>query len=68
MLIPDAVMSIGEYVEHINVADLAQNEQLLVEVIVVEVFTPSFFWIQLRKKQNIFKMFMNDLKYVTKPN
>ncbi|XP_043507574.1 tudor domain-containing protein 5-like isoform X2 [Frieseomelitta varia] len=61
LLIPDTVMSIGEYVEHINVTDLAQNEQLLVEVIVVEVFTPSFFWIQLRKKQNIFKTFMNDL-------
>ncbi|CAD1470261.1 unnamed protein product, partial [Heterotrigona itama] len=61
MLIPDTVMSIGEYVGYINVADLAQNEQPFVEVIVVEVFTPSFFWIQLRKKQNIFKTFMNDL-------
>lgn len=66
MLIPDTVMNIGEYVRHIKVADLVQNEQPFVEVIVVEVFTPSFFWIQLRKKQNIFKTFMNDLKYVTK--
>ncbi|XP_060812233.1 uncharacterized protein MAL13P1.304-like [Bombus pascuorum] len=60
-LIPDNVMSIGDYVGCINVADLEQNEEPFIEVIVVEVFTPSFFWIQLRKKQKIFKMFMDDL-------
>ncbi|XP_033301103.1 uncharacterized protein MAL13P1.304-like isoform X1 [Bombus bifarius] len=60
-LIPDNVMSIGDYVGCINVADLEQNEEPFIEVIVVEVFTPSFFWIQLRKKQKTFKMFMDDL-------
>lgn len=57
-------MSIGDYVGCINVADLEQNAEPFIEVIVVEVFTPSFFWIQLRKKQKIFKMFMDDLQYV----
>lgn len=57
-------MSIGDYVGCINVADLEQNEEPFIEVIVVEVFTPSFFWIQLRKKQKTFKMFMDDLQYV----
>ncbi|XP_026295420.1 uncharacterized protein MAL13P1.304 [Apis mellifera] len=61
ILIPDNVMSIGEYVGYINVADLAQNEEPFIEVFVVEVFTPSFFWIQLRKKQKIFIKFMDDL-------
>ncbi|XP_050577776.1 MATH and LRR domain-containing protein PFE0570w-like isoform X2 [Bombus affinis] len=60
-LIPDNVMSIGDYVGYINVADLEQDEEPFIEVIVVEVFTPSFFWIQLRKKQKTFKMFMDDL-------
>ncbi|XP_073967756.1 uncharacterized protein isoform X5 [Bombus fervidus] len=60
-LIPDNVMSIGDYVGCINVADLEQNEEPFIEVIVVEVFTPSFFWIQLRKNQKTFKMFMDDL-------
>lgn len=57
-------MSIGDYVGYINVADLEQDEEPFIEVIVVEVFTPSFFWIQLRKKQKTFKMFMDDLQYV----
>lgn len=57
-------MSIGEYVGYINVADLAQNEEPFIEVFVVEVFTPSFFWIQLRKKQKVFIKFMDDLQYV----
>ncbi|CAK9812883.1 Tudor domain-containing protein 5 [Anthophora quadrimaculata] len=60
-LIPDEVLSIGECVGYLNVADLVKIEDLHIEVIVVEVFTPSFFWIQLRKKQKSFKKFMDDL-------
>ncbi|XP_017767106.1 PREDICTED: uncharacterized protein LOC108555793 [Eufriesea mexicana] len=60
-LIPDNVMNIGESVGYINVANLIQNIKPYIEVVVVEVFTPSFFWIQLYKKQKIFKKFMDDL-------
>lgn len=48
----------------INVGDLLNGEKPYVEVVVVEVFTPSFFWIQLRKKQKAFKIFMDNLQYV----
>nr|XP_012152341.1 PREDICTED: protein PF14_0175-like isoform X2 [Megachile rotundata] len=67
-LIPDDTMSIGECVGYISVTDLMQDEKPYIEVIVVEVFTPSFFWIQLRKKQRTFKKFMDELHnfYVTK--
>ncbi|XP_076232946.1 uncharacterized protein LOC143178290 isoform X2 [Calliopsis andreniformis] len=60
-LIPDGIVTIGECVGQINVEDLVVNEKPYIEVVVVEVFTPSFFWIQLRKKQKIFKTFMDDL-------
>ncbi|XP_034181912.2 uncharacterized protein LOC117605114 [Osmia lignaria lignaria] len=60
-LIPDDTMNIGECVGYLNVLDLTQNEKLYTEVLVVEVFTPSFFWIQLRKNQRTFKKFMNEL-------
>ncbi|XP_076755948.1 uncharacterized protein LOC143426394 [Xylocopa sonorina] len=68
ILIPDDVLTIGENVGYINVAHLAQNVEPFVEVVVVEVFTPSFFWIQLRKSKKIFKSFMDDLNnfYSTK--
>lgn len=59
-------MNIGECVGYINVLDLTQNEKLFTEVLVVEVFTPSFFWIQLRQNQRTFKKFMNELQYVYK--
>lgn len=57
-------MNIGESVGYINVANLMQYVQPYIEVVVVEVFTPSFFWIQLHKRQKIFKKFMEDLQYV----
>nr|XP_033327722.1 tudor domain-containing protein 5-like isoform X6 [Megalopta genalis] len=62
-LIPEGIVTIGESVGHIHVADLVRIENPYIEVVVVEVFTPSFFWIQLRKKQKAFKKFMNDLNH-----
>ncbi|XP_033327666.2 uncharacterized protein LOC117221104 isoform X1 [Megalopta genalis] len=62
-LIPEGIVTIGESVGHIDVADLVRIENPYIEVVVVEVFTPSFFWIQLRKKQKAFKKFMNDLNH-----
>ncbi|CAL7947963.1 unnamed protein product [Xylocopa violacea] len=61
ILMPDNVLTIGENVGYINVAQLVQNVEPFIEVVVVEVFTPSFFWIQLRKSKKIFKNFMDDL-------
>ncbi|XP_076654751.1 uncharacterized protein LOC143360077 isoform X2 [Halictus rubicundus] len=60
-LIPEGIVTIGESVGQLSVADLVSKEKPYVEVVVVEVFTPTFFWIQLRKKQKAFKTFMNDL-------
>nr|XP_031844313.1 uncharacterized protein LOC116432095 isoform X4 [Nomia melanderi] len=67
-LIPDGIVTIGESVGHLNVVDLVSDEKPYVEVVIAEVFTPAFFWIQLRKKQRTFKTFMDELHnfYVTK--
>ncbi|XP_031844310.2 uncharacterized protein LOC116432095 isoform X1 [Nomia melanderi] len=67
-LIPDGIVTIGESVGHLNVIDLVSDEKPYVEVVIAEVFTPAFFWIQLRKKQRTFKTFMDELHnfYVTK--
>ncbi|XP_078045108.1 uncharacterized protein LOC144474278 isoform X2 [Augochlora pura] len=67
-LIPEGVMTIGECVGEIHVADLVTVNEPYIEAFVVEVFTPSFFWIQLRKKQKKFKTFMTNLNnfYVPK--
>ncbi|KOC65977.1 Tudor domain-containing protein 5 [Habropoda laboriosa] len=59
-LIPDEVMTMGECVGYLNVADLVEIQEHI-EVVVIEVFTPTFFWIQLRKKLKTFKKFMDDL-------
>ncbi|XP_076626787.1 uncharacterized protein LOC143344799 [Colletes latitarsis] len=60
-IIPDGVVTIGESVGQLDVVELANAETPYIEIIVVEVFTPSFFWIQLRKKQKVFKVFMDDI-------
>ncbi|XP_076293057.1 uncharacterized protein LOC143215117 isoform X2 [Lasioglossum baleicum] len=67
-LIPEGIVTIGESVGQVSVTDLVSEEKPYIEVVVVEVFTPTFFWIQLRKKQKAFKTFMDDLHnfYVTK--
>ncbi|XP_043253789.1 protein dopey homolog PFC0245c-like [Colletes gigas] len=60
-IIPDGIVTIGETVGQLDVVELANAETPYIEINVVEVFTPSFFWIQLRKKEKVFKTFMNDL-------
>ncbi|XP_054007333.1 uncharacterized protein LOC128891675 [Hylaeus anthracinus] len=60
-LIPDDIVTIGESVGQLDVTEFANADKPYIEVIVVEVFTPSFFWIQLRKKQQMFKSFMDEL-------
>lgn len=57
-------MTIGECVGNLNVEDFIQGDEPYVEVLVVEVFTPSFFWVQFRRKEKLFKKFMDDLQYV----
>ncbi|KAG7197870.1 hypothetical protein KM043_001681 [Ampulex compressa] len=59
-LIPDGVMTLGESVGYINVTDLYERDQYI-EVFVVEVFTPSLFWIQLREKRKTFNSLMEHL-------
>ncbi|KAF7400606.1 hypothetical protein HZH66_005790 [Vespula vulgaris] len=60
-LMPEGVMIIGECVGQINVTDLENITQPYIEVFVEEVFTPSLFWIQLRKKKKLFNKLMDDL-------
>ncbi|XP_076183305.1 uncharacterized protein LOC143155002 isoform X2 [Ptiloglossa arizonensis] len=60
-IIPNGIVTIGESVGQLDVAHLVNDEKPYIEIIVVEVFTPSFFWIQLRRKQKTFKLFMDEL-------
>ncbi|KAK2584648.1 hypothetical protein KPH14_006995 [Odynerus spinipes] len=60
-LMPEGVMVIGETVGQISVIDLENRLQLYIEVFVEEVFTPSLFWVQLRKKKKLFNKLMEDL-------
>lgn len=59
---PEGVMIIGECIGQINVTDLDNIMQPYIEVFVEEVFTPSLFWIQLRKKKKLFNKLMEDLQ------
>ncbi|XP_014214309.1 tudor domain-containing protein 5 [Copidosoma floridanum] len=60
-LIPDGYMSINESVDQIPVSSLAPNTDDYFEVTVSEIFTPSFFWIKLRKNQKKFNLLMDRL-------
>ncbi|KAK0179786.1 hypothetical protein PV327_005504 [Microctonus hyperodae] len=63
-LLPDDVITIGESVGQISVTtftDKITDKRSLVAVRVVEAFHPSFFWVQIEKKQQKFKDMMNDL-------
>ncbi|KAK0091881.1 hypothetical protein PV326_002579 [Microctonus aethiopoides] len=63
-LIPDDVLTIGESVGQISVTtftDKITDKRSLVAVRVVEAFHPSFFWVQIEKKQQRFKDMMNQL-------
>ncbi|XP_046816846.1 uncharacterized protein LOC124423308 isoform X1 [Vespa crabro] len=60
-LMPEGVMIIGECVGQINVTDLENITQPYIEIFVEEVFTPSLFWIQLRKKKKLFNKLMEDI-------
>ncbi|XP_015181484.1 PREDICTED: uncharacterized protein LOC107069053 isoform X2 [Polistes dominula] len=60
-LIPEDVMTLGESVEQIYVKNLQNGPQQCVEVYVEEVFTPSLFWIQLRKERKHFSKLMDAL-------
>ncbi|XP_051158604.1 uncharacterized protein LOC127279982 isoform X2 [Leptopilina boulardi] len=59
-LFPDGVMLLNERVGQIFVSELCVEKDYE-EVILSEVFNPSFFWIQLRKRQPKFKKFMSQL-------
>ncbi|XP_032666610.1 uncharacterized protein LOC116842060 isoform X2 [Odontomachus brunneus] len=57
---PDDVVHCHE-ISQILVTDLQQSQESYLEVYLVEVFTPSFFWIHLRKNINHFELFMKNL-------
>ncbi|KAJ8680849.1 hypothetical protein QAD02_016636 [Eretmocerus hayati] len=59
-LIPEGVMSINETVEQIEVGTLIHEEYI--EVHISEIFTPSFFWIQLRKHKKKLTALMSHLQ------
>ncbi|XP_017875887.1 uncharacterized protein LOC108622490 [Ceratina calcarata] len=58
MLPPNDVMTIGDYVEPIKVADIECGDLNIVEVHVAEVYTPTVFWIRLRRNARMFHNFM----------
>lgn len=58
---PDDVMNYNDSVDLILVTDLQRDRKYL-EVYVVEVFNPSFFWIHLRENKRRFEIFMNELQ------
>lgn len=59
-LYPDGVMLLHERVGQILVDELCRGKHYE-EVVLSEVFNPSFFWIQLRKRIPKFKKFMDSL-------
>ncbi|KAJ8680581.1 hypothetical protein QAD02_016368 [Eretmocerus hayati] len=66
-LIPDEVMGIHETVEQIHVKSLIHEEYIKVQI--SEIFTPSFFWIQLLKANRQLAELMNQLQeYYTASN
>lgn len=58
-LFPDGVLRANETVRQHDVTALLQNEYL--EVNISEIFTPSFFWITLRREKKRSKSMMADL-------
>ncbi|XP_050452413.1 uncharacterized protein LOC126851995 isoform X2 [Cataglyphis hispanica] len=58
--VPDDVMNYNDSVDLILVTDLQRDRKHL-EIYVVEVFNPSFFWVHLRKNKRRFEIFMNEL-------
>ncbi|XP_033227106.1 uncharacterized protein LOC117179433 isoform X3 [Belonocnema kinseyi] len=60
-LYPEGVMELKETVGHISVTVLGKEHDFE-EVEVSEVFTPSFFWIQLRRKLPKFRKLMYELE------
>ncbi|KAL6439775.1 hypothetical protein ACFW04_004067 [Cataglyphis niger] len=58
--VPDDVMNYNDSVDLILVTDLHRDRKHL-EIYVVEVFNPSFFWVHLRKNKRRFEIFMNEL-------
>ncbi|XP_012283436.1 uncharacterized protein LOC105701330 isoform X2 [Orussus abietinus] len=67
-LIPEDVMTFGETVGQVSIVGLGPLEKQYEEVIVVEVFTPSYFWIHLRRKRRRFDDFMDELHIFYKEN
>ncbi|XP_058803464.1 uncharacterized protein LOC131671220 isoform X2 [Phymastichus coffea] len=57
--IPEGMMGFDETVEHISVRSLDHEDYF--EVNISEIFTPSFFWITLRKNKSKIKKLMDEL-------
>lgn len=58
---PDDVMNYGDGIGNILVTDLKRTKKFL-EVYVMEVFNPSFFWIHLRENRKRFNKMMEELQ------
>lgn len=64
-LIPNNVMNLGETTGHVCAVAYVPRDDTdakILEVYVVEVFTPSFFWIQLRHNKDKFESMMGELQ------
>lgn len=57
---PSDVMNYNDKVEIIPVTKLRRNNEYL-EVYIVEVFHPNFFWIHLRENKKYFNDMMDEL-------
>ena len=55
-------MSIDDTIDHIKVTSLCENTKKFIDVIVSEVFSPTKFWIILRKNKIKREKMMNILQ------
>ncbi|XP_072765973.1 uncharacterized protein [Anoplolepis gracilipes] len=58
---PDDVMNYNDSVDQILVTELQLSDKKYLEVYIVEIFNPSFFWIHLRDNKKEFDRLMDDL-------
>lgn len=55
-------MNINEAIDVIMVSTLAKGDEDFIEIIISEIFTPSFFWVQLRGFKKNLQAMMHELQ------
>ncbi|XP_051172703.1 tudor domain-containing protein 1-like [Leptopilina boulardi] len=60
-LLPDEVIKFSESIGHLSVLKLGKSPHYYEEVVVCDVYSPSLFWVHLRKKLQKFEKFSKEL-------